>query len=205
MPYSAEFKTGGTNLALVRSLANLAPQGGQPGTIIAEPSDAPRMDEALRTNVFRRGLLPASSRQHVWHVLVFVVGCLFLIDVFNRRVWIRFGWFNAAVGRLRERFTSRKSTESSSDSIERLRSRKSQVNEQLDSRRQAARFQAETTTADDGTPQATLVETPNEPGKESPTAEDLAPRADEDDYTSRLLKAKQRVWRDRRSPDRELP
>jgi hypothetical protein len=205
VPYSAEFKTGATNMALVRSLANLAPQGGQPGAIIAEPSDTPRMDEALRTNVFRRGLLPATSRQHVWHVLVFAVGCLFLVDVFNRRILMRFGWVKAARGRLRERFTSRKSSESPIDSIERLRSRKSQVNEQLDNLRHAARFQAETTQAGDGASQATLIETPNEPGKESTTAENLSPQSDEEDYTSRLLKAKQRVWQDRRSPDRELP
>jgi Mg-chelatase subunit ChlD len=205
VPYSAEFKTGGTNMALVRSLADLAPQGGKSGAIIAEPSDAPRMDEALRTNVFRRGLLPASSRQHVWHVLVFAVGCLFLVDVFNRRVLIRFGWVKAAAGRLQERFAARKSTESPIDSIERLRSRKSQVNEQLDSLRHAARFQAETTPAEDGALQTTLIEASNEPDKESPAAENLSPRADEEDYTSRLLKAKQRVWQDRRSPDRGTP
>jgi Mg-chelatase subunit ChlD len=205
VPYSAEFKIGGTNAGLVRSLASVAPQGGQSGVVIAAPSDGPRMAEALQTNVFRRGLMPASSRQQVWHMLVFAVGCLFLVDIFNRRVLIRFGWMKWAAGRIRGQLTSRDSLETASETLERLRSRKSQVSKQHASLRDAARFQSEATTATDGAAPSDSIDGLGEAAGESMTGERLAPRADEDDYTSRLLKAKQRVWQDRKSPDREIP
>ena len=192
-------------MALVRSLANLAPQGGTPGAVIAEPSDAPRLDEALRTNVFRRGLIPASSRQHIWHLLVFAVGCLFLVDVFNRRVLVRFSWVRAAASRLRASFASHERTETKSDAIERLRSQKSRVHERLDSRPGALRSQTGTAPDEIAATQATLVETGGDSGKDSERTDNLTPQADEQDYTSRLLKAKQRVWQERRSQNCEIP
>ncbi len=205
VPYSAEFKTAGANTALMRSLADLTPQGGTPGEVITEPSEEPRLDEALRTNVFRRGLMPASSRQHIWHLLVFAVGCLFLVDVFNRRVLVHFGWIGAGAARLRASFAPRGRIETASDAIDRLRSRKSEVDERLDSRRGAAEFQTEATSEAIAAMRTDLAEGGGNFGKDPASPGDLTPQAQEQDYTSRLLKAKQRVWQDRRSQNRDMP
>lgn len=87
--------------------------------------------------------------------------------------------------------------------MERLRSRKAAVNEQIDDRRAATRFepQIENTTGQEKTLDqvlqdvqgAALSDNPAKP----PAQTSMAPgQADEDSYTARLLKAKQKARRD---------
>ena len=102
----------------------------------------------------------------------------------------------------------------SSDYMDKLRTRKAEVGEQLDRSRFASRFEAPAT-ADPGSrgTTATIGEPLLEGGQpgERPRARPAAgtptgpgaglapdaPRPEDASYTNRLLKAKQRVWEDR--------
>jgi hypothetical protein len=196
VPYSAEFSTRRSNTQLVRRMAALKPKGGQSGSVIAEPTSAQRLDESLSINVFRRDLMPATSRQDAWPAMLFVAGCLFLLDVFNRRVAVGFTWIGPAIGRLRNRFIAGRADPRSADFIGRLRTRKSQVDDRLDSRHRAARFQGEPSTALDP---AWPRETSSGDAQPSATTNEqdlLPPERDDSSYTARLLQAKQRAQKD---------
>ena len=204
VPYSAEFNDRRSNPGLLRSLAAIKPKGGQPGLVLSEPQSPHQLDDALQTNVFRHDLLHAASRQDSWHLLVFAAGCLFLFDVFNRRVIVSFAWLGAMTRRLRGYLTGGRPRQEVATSLERLQARKSQVDKQLDDRRAAARFEPETPGAAELADEAVAVEGEPQPREPASAAATLVPQRDEEPYTARLLKAKQRVWKNRKGPDKGL-
>ena len=80
-----------SNLSLIDSLAQQQPQGGTAGQVL--PALEAEVTESLvGTDVFRSGLAPARSIQDAWPWFVLVASCLFLADVFVRRVTIHFDW-----------------------------------------------------------------------------------------------------------------
>jgi Mg-chelatase subunit ChlD len=198
VPYSAEFKDRQSNLPLLRNLAALTPRGGQPGVVLAEPESPTRLDASLQANVFRHDLEHATSRLDSWHLLAFLAGCLFLLDVFNRRVIVSLAWAPRLVRRV-GRFVFRgRARDEIETSLERLQAKKTQIDRQLEDRRAAAaRFEPEMAAVGElsGEAVATTAEAP-EP-KRTALSTELAPQGEEDTYTTRLLKAKQRVWKDR--------
>jgi Mg-chelatase subunit ChlD len=203
VPYSAEFKDRQSNPRLLRSLAELTPRGGRPGLVLREPQNPHQLDAALATNIFRHDLARATSRQDSWHLLALVAGCLFLFDVFNRRVIVNFAWAGAIARRLGGSFSRRAPVEVDK-SLARLQARKSQVDRQLDDRRAAARFEPEVVSAADLADEALPID--GEPRTREPAraAATLVPQPEEDQYTARLLKAKQRVWKNLRGPNQSL-
>ncbi len=91
VPYSAEFREREGNVALLESMAELAPPGGRPGLVMQGTLSDPRgMAKLMDVDSFRRDLPPAARRQGVWHLLVFAAGCLFFFDIFLRRVAVSF-------------------------------------------------------------------------------------------------------------------
>jgi hypothetical protein len=80
----------------------------------------------------------------------------------------------------------------------RLRSRKAEVTESLEQRRAAARFEPAADAPVDAALIAEAIDEPlGKPRADKPTATPIAPDAasEEDTYTSRLLKAKKKVWK----------
>jgi hypothetical protein len=88
--------------------------------------------------------------------------------------------------------------------LERLQARKSQIGQQLDGRRAAARFEPEP--AADGElagrelPGDAIAVASEPRVREVSRATGLTPQADAEDYTTRLLKAKQRAAKGRKGP-----
>ena len=81
--------------------------------------------------------------------------------------------------------------------MSRLRSRKAEVDRSIESRRATTRFEPDAATAVDPNAIESAEARPTAPA--APTATPTKPVAEgeQDDYTSRLLKAKKQVWQDR--------
>jgi hypothetical protein len=204
VPYSAEFKDQRPNPALLRSLAELTPQGGRPGIVLSEPKSASELEETLAADIFRHDLARATSRQDSWYLVALAAGCLFLLDVFNRRVIVGFAWVGATARWLRGYFASRAAGAELEESLSRLQARKSQVDREIDDRRAAARFEPETEAAAELATDAVAVATVPSAPEPAPAQHPLAPAPEEGAYTARLLKAKKRVWQTRKGPDGKL-
>jgi len=85
--------------------------------------------------------------------------------------------------------------------MDRLRSRKAEVSEQLEQRRSAAaRFEPapETAAADLAQIEADMKTAPREAPRTSTPRQSTAEKAPEESYTERLLKAKKKVWEDKK-------
>jgi Mg-chelatase subunit ChlD len=176
VPYSAEFQSRETNLALLKSLAALAPPDGQPGKVIELPQGG--VKDVSATNSFRRDLPPALSLQAIWHLALLLLGVLFLCDVFNRRVMIDASWLEPIQRRLRS--WRQPSDEPATPALARLQSTKSQVRAAQSAPSSAWRFEPVAEAASG----ASTVATENTP------TSTLAPDID---YTSRLKAAKQQA------------
>lgn len=204
VPYSSEFRDRETNMALLKALARLKPKDGQPGVLIEGELDPKNFAPLLAINSFRSDLAPAVDSQDVWPIFLVVMACLFFADVFVRRVTVNFDWVPPAVGWLRNKIWRTPVEQKVDEVLDRLRSSKAEVAEQIDDRRAATRFEpAPDDTA--GAPPRSLEEVvgdvtpstgrPTAPGR---PATQMAPDADDDEsYTSRLLKAKKQAWKDR--------
>jgi hypothetical protein len=190
VPYSAEFKDRQSNSLLLANLAAIKPKDGAAGLVLDEPKSPTQLDAALQANVFRHDLKPATSRQDSWHLLAFAAGCLFLLDVFNRRVIVSFGWVPAVARRLGGYLAGRRLQGEFATALSRLQAQKNQIDRQLDDRRAAIRFEPELATAAALSDEATSASARD--------AATVSPPAEEDTYTTRLLKAKQRVWQQRK-------
>jgi uncharacterized membrane protein len=199
VPYSAEFQTLETNEALLESLAALAPRGGKPGIVIAEDArDGAKTPE--NANLFRHDLPKARSSQDAWHFMLLLGSCLFFLDVLVRRVTFSFAWVRPALATVRDRVLRREAAASAPEYMERLATRKAEISQQLEERRATARFEpeAEPTAPTTGAVTEELGAKPPPAAKPTPPAQSLGPQQkEEDDYTSRLLKAKKRVWDER--------
>ncbi len=96
VPYSEEFRVRETNQALIEALANVEPRGGEVGQVTAPLLDQPSED-LIDSNAFRGGLALAKSIRDAWPWFVLGGCCLFLGDVFVRRVAINFDWIGASL------------------------------------------------------------------------------------------------------------
>jgi hypothetical protein len=123
-----------------------------------------------------------------------IAGLIFFFDVFFRRVQVSFAWAPVLAGRLRDRVLGRQPQAPAPEYISRLRSRKAEISEQLEQRRAAARFEP---TADQPPDVSTLEQEIAAPSAQAPAAPaqgGLSPeKAEEETYTSRLLKVKKDV------------
>ena len=203
--YSDEFRTRETNTPLLTSIANLPAKRGEPGKLMVPlpdlPEDAAKADEKLQpqlaVNPFRRDLPQAISSQDIWPWMVLAASVCFFGDVFVRRVQINLQWLVPVWTQFLDILLRRERHEASPETMSRLRSRKAEVDQSIESRRAATRFEPDATVAVD--PNA--IEAAEAKPTTTPTTvtEATKPVADEEkeDYTSRLLKAKKQVWQDR--------
>ncbi len=199
VPYSDEFRDRTPNQSLLNQLAQMTPKGGRPGVIIeAKNKDADPLEQLLAVNTFRHDLLKASSSQDAWQYLLLAAGCLLFGDVFLRRVQVNFAWVPPLAGRARDWVMRRQPKPVTPEFMQRLRSKKAEVSEQIEQLRGAVRFEMPK-------PQKpadlTVLEEP--PGTEKPPRSAQTPSVDApqkteaETYTERLLNAKKKVWEDR--------
>jgi uncharacterized membrane protein/Mg-chelatase subunit ChlD len=205
VPHSDEFRERETNDPLLDALAAMKPDHGKPGVVIEDHnrSTDPKqqiVDLMQQFNPFRHDLPKATSNQGIWPQLILAACLVFFADVFTRRVNVNFGWVPPLAVRLRDKVLRREPAPSENKVMDRLRSKKAEVGESLEQRRAAARFEP----VPDAPPSEPLVEPtamPVSPPKPKPAAGLTPDQTDADSYTSRLLKAKQKVWEDRKSTD----
>ena len=81
--------------------------------------------------------------------------------------------------------------------MSRLRSRKAEVDRSLESRRAATRFEPDANVAVDPSVVAAAEARSTEPGAPPKAPPKPVAEPEADDYTSRLLKAKKKVWEER--------
>ena len=195
--YSAEYRDNETNMALLQSIAQMAVKNGPEGILVESGLNMQQSEQLLAANPFRRDLQQAISNQSIWPWLVLVGSCVFFADVFVRRVQISFEWLAPMVARARDFVLRRERAVPVPETMSRLRSRKREVGQQIESRRAATRFESGKLPVSDPNLAATESETAQSPttGQEPQTVE--PEESDESSYTERLLKAKRQVWNDR--------
>jgi uncharacterized membrane protein len=202
--YSDEFRDRETNTPLLESLAKLTAKGGKPGELmeplpdVAKNGTEPSFEAQLKVDPFRRDLPRAVASQDIWPWLVMMGSCLFLADIFVRRVQISLQWLLPIWERFATIVLRRQRQVTVAPTMERLRSRKADIDRTIETRRAATRFEPDpTATGEPGTTQPTATK-PIASG--APAAKAPKPDADKpvaESYTERLLKAKKQVWKDR--------
>jgi uncharacterized membrane protein len=209
VPYSDEYRELRSNPTTLETLASLT--DGQVVSFKTTPDgriDLPRTLAGV--DHFRRdpGLINPRAFAPLWPMLLWLAACLFLGDVAVRRIAPDTDRIKQAIANEWRRLRGVESVQSS-DYMEKLRSRKAEVGEQLDRTRGTARFEpapvvGPATGAAIGEPlleDSPTQERPRGGGRtaDATAAGGLAPDAPkaEESYTNRLLKAKQRVWEER--------
>lgn len=214
VPYSPEFRDHETNVPLLTSLAGLKPKQGEPGKLIEGELKPESLDDLLRNDTFRGELMRAISSQNVWPLVLLIGSWVFLADVFIRRVSISWEWLAPVQEWIRTRVLRRTPAPVAVSRLERLRSRKAEIGGNIDERRAATRFEPQPESTSDSTiaPAASVAEIlkPQAGGTAArtppPASSQLAPaEAEQDTYTSRLLKAKQQARKDQTSPSSKPP
>jgi uncharacterized membrane protein/Mg-chelatase subunit ChlD len=202
--YSKEFRDRETNLPLLESIAKLPAKGGEPGQLL-EPLpvtpahvENPSFEPQLAVNPYRRDLPQAISTRDIWPWLVLLGSCLFLADVFVRRVQISLEWLWPYWDRFATVVLRRERQAAAPETMSRLRSRKADVGQAIESRRAATRFEPDPTIpVDPNATEATQAKPTGTAPQSPPTTKPVAEQEDADSYTARLLKAKKQVWKER--------
>jgi uncharacterized membrane protein/Mg-chelatase subunit ChlD len=204
--YSDEYRDRETNTTLLQSIASLPANKGEPGKLLpplpALPEDSAAAEQKLQPQLaidpFRRDMPLAVSSQDVWPWLVLAASCVFFTDVFVRRVQVDFRWLAPVWTRVFDIVLRREHHEPAPETMARLRSRKAEVDQSIESRRAATRFEPDAAVAIDPKTIEAAEARPTSPS--APSAPPIKPVEEaeaEDTYTSRLLKAKKQVWKDR--------
>jgi hypothetical protein len=183
IPYSPEFAAVRSNEGLLAEIARIT--GGR---VIDESSLA-------SADLFSHAdMPPARHYQSLWHWLLFIAACLLFLDVTTRRLAVD---PNAIVAKLHgwwERWRGRIKTEQADQYIERLRSRKAAVGEQLDRSRATQRYEPPPGPAAPARPvsEPSLGAVTTAKPASTPTASAAKP-PEGDDFAARLMKAKQKA------------
>lgn len=203
--YSEEFRDRQTNLPLLQTIANLEPAKGKPGVLVGAAQNAmltnnPQVLPSLLTDdPYRRDLPPAISSQSIWPWMVVLASCLFFGDVFVRRVQIGFEWLVPVWAYIDEKLLGREREAAVPATMSRLQSRKAEVQKQYETRRAETRFDAPEEEVDTTDPSPLDDLGGAKTNRPRPTAQPKVGEEtkEEETYTSRLLKAKKDVWKER--------
>lgn len=210
VPYSDEYRDLQSDRSTLETLADIT--GGQVIDWVRGPDGRLDVRRTLaRADLFRRdpSQPPPKSFQPLWPQLLWLAACLFLGDVAVRRISPDLGRIRRNVADAWQKMRGRE-VAPRVEYMEKLRSRKAEVSEQLDRSRAATRFQPPPMPPPTSGPIGELLlegenaERPRPPAS-SPTSEagkpGLGPSTpkpeEEDTYTNRLLKAKKKVWEER--------
>ncbi len=202
VPYSAEYLDREANLNLLQALAELTPPGGKPGQIVDASFSVSAWDQLMQLNPFRSSGLRTYTIDAMWPWILVLAASVFFLDVLIRRIAIGFEWVFHFARWIRSRLSGQELVMAQA-SIDRLRSRKQQVSQQLEASRAATRFAPPESVPDRASGQQRLDQVLQEEQRQE--VEPLPPkpvtnidRAKTDsDYTARLLKAKRQAKRDK--------
>jgi hypothetical protein len=208
VPYSDEYRELRSNPTTLETLASLTD-----GKVVAWKQTPDGRIDLARTldgvDHFRRdpGLINPHSLSPLWPVLLWLALCTFLGDVAVRRIAIDLDWIKLTIANEWRKLRGQEPA-AASDYMDKLKSRKAEVDEQLDRSRSVTQRQAEPLPFPTAAPSGEIGE-PLLEGDEARSAARLAERAqapsiaaspsppEQEGYTNRLLKAKQRVWEER--------
>ncbi len=197
IPWSSEYSDRTANRALLDSLARFEPRGGQAGEVIDGSLTRTGLSQLLETNTFRPTLSAAIGIEDIWPFLLVVCSTAIFADVLVRRVAISFDWLGR-FWRYVKSFIITPETESTAPTLSRLQSRKQEIENEIQQRRAATRFEpdvdCDSSTISgkqqlDNVLASEIAKTPAAPPKIQ--REELQP-GDETSYTSRLLDAKRK-------------
>ena len=205
IPYSSEFRERDTNRALLKVLASSKPKGGQAGKVMHGTLAKEDMAQLLQTDTYRQTLAFPITSQGVWPLFVLISAGVFFADIFVRRVQFSYEWIEPIVRFVSIKLLKRNRNEEIEGSIDRLRNQKAAIKQQIDERRAATRFEPQTLeTTEQQVPERDLNTVLADASKQesaatpkNPVTQEMAPgETAEEDYTSRLLKAKKQAWKD---------
>jgi uncharacterized membrane protein/Mg-chelatase subunit ChlD len=206
VPYSDEYRELRSNPAALETIATLT--NGTTTFFKTTPDGRPDTARTVReVDHFRRdaSLITPRGFSDLWPSLLWLAMILFLADVAVRRIAPDVDRIKKTVSDQWKKLRGRE-VAPATEYMEKLRSRKAEVVEQIDRSRAAARFEA---------PPAATAAPPGEPllnsdAPEAPAARPRGPAAatpglapdqpppdQPESYTNRLLKAKQKVWEER--------
>jgi uncharacterized membrane protein/Mg-chelatase subunit ChlD len=208
VPYSDEYRELRSNPTTLETLASLTDGRATAWKLLPDGRiDVPRT--ISESDHFRRdpGLVNPRSFAALWPTLLWLAACLFLGDVAVRRIAID-------VDRIKQAAISEwnklrgQDVASTSDYMEKLKSRKAEVDEQLDRSRTAVADSETGSTLFPAVPPAgpigePLLEDVGRQGPIRPAEKVQAPTLaasqapEKASYTNRLLMAKKRVWEER--------
>lgn len=195
IPFSDEYRVRQANSRLLQQLANQTPKGGSEGQLYPT-LEADTLNEVLAVDTYRPGVPPAKSLQDVWPIAILVGSALFFADVFVRRVALDLG---APIRWLAMRLRRSRTTDADERrqrSLERLRSSKSNVSDELERQRAAVSLEIPevSPTSESNTTQFgkvdTSVSSTTPPAQKGPAS---LGSEEEASYTSRLLEAKRQA------------
>ena len=189
VPYSAEYRVRETNHSLLTTLASATPPGGQAGTL-TEPLTAELSEGLIDQDPFRGGLPLARSLRDAWPWFVLTACCLFLTDVFVRRVAVDLNWIRKTAQNLQRKQSERDVNVTAR--LDALKRNKAEVSESLERQRASTRFVPNTDPSD--TPSSGSDEKPTHPDADDLT---ITPKPEPKSYTERLLEAKRRANQDK--------
>ena len=199
VPYSSEFRDRDTNVVLLETLAEQHPRDGKPGKVIVGSMTTGGIEQLLDTDTFHHDLAKAVRSQDIWPWLMLVASCVFLSDVFIRRVTVNFYWLVPLAVRIRDFVLRREPAPPIDERLERLRSQKEKVNVQFGQQHSAARYEVPPDEDVDVSTIAGQSDIRSEVSQRPQSLDRVSSSGDshKDTYTERLLKAKQKVWKDR--------
>jgi uncharacterized membrane protein len=207
VPYSDEYRELRSNPALLETISSLT--DGEVTTFKTRQDGGIDLARTLSgVDHFRRGpklMIPKSYRD-LWPDLLWLAALLFLGDVAVRRIAPDFDRIRKAINDRWKKLRGQ-DVAPAVEYMEKLKSRKAEIDEQLDRSRAATRFEAPpavTTPLNEPLLEGGGPARPDAPRAPRPAPEGggagLAPETKApapESYTNRLLKAKQRVWEER--------
>jgi uncharacterized membrane protein len=191
IPYSEEYRIRETNQALISELASVKPAGGEIGEVTA-PLGVTSNESPESRNAFRGGLALARSIRDAWPWFVLAGCCIFLGDIFVRRVAINFDWIGVALKKIRGKSEEKESTTTAR--LDALRKNKDLLDEELQRRRTSVRFEP-TQTKDDTDNNDWTADT-KDAARTTGENKNMAPDPEGPSYTERLLAAKRKARKD---------
>ncbi len=196
MPFSDEYRVRQVNMQLLETLAARKPAGGLAGNLSAS-LEKDSMKEVLYVDTYRKGLPPAKSLKDIWPLAVLVGATLFFADVFVRRVALDVGLpLRILSSRLRRRRDDSKALDAEQKNrLDRLRSSKSIVGDDIQKQRASTQFEPD----QELSVSVTAAEDAFGVGASKSNRPDALPKKpsmgveEEQSYTSRLLDAKRKA------------
>jgi uncharacterized membrane protein len=205
VPYSTEYSDRETNRALLETLVSFKPKGGEQGKILEGDLTRSGMDRLMENNTFRPTLTAAIGIQDIWPLLLLITSVIFFADVFVRRVAVSLDWVGEGYRRLIARFRGQE-VENRQEAISRLRSRKAEIERELEARRATTRFEPEaerTISGKEKLDQILTSEIEKTPALPPKLPRDKLEAERESTFTSRLLDVKRKAQQNQPRKDEE--